>query len=116
MVAVITLGLFMSAFSKFRIRTDCELPLDIFWKYITFSAETIIFLITGLVSGYRIYDCHSPYIGYDDYIKLLLLYCCVLGAKLASVLLLLPLVNSVGQPVKFSEAVLFTYSGARGAV
>ena len=31
LVAVITLGLFMSAFSKIRIRTECEHPLNIFW-------------------------------------------------------------------------------------
>lgn len=106
----------MSANSKIRIRTDCEHPLDIFWRYVTFSAETIIFLITGLVSGYKIYDSHSPNIYQHDYFKLLLLYASVLGAKLAATLILLPLVNKVGAALRLSEAFLFTYSGARGAV
>lgn len=96
LVAVIVLGLFMSAFTKIRIRTDCEHPLEIFWQYVSFSVETIIFLITGLSSGIRIFDQHSPFISHDDYLRLLLLYAYILGARLVAVLVLLPLINSVG--------------------
>ncbi|CAD8177625.1 unnamed protein product [Paramecium octaurelia] len=116
LVAVISLGLFMSAFSKIRIRTEVEHPLQIFWQYTQFANETIIFIITGVTCGYRIFDQNSPYIRRQDYINTLLLYLYILLSKFISVLLLLPTINLYGQQVKMSEAILFSYSGTRGAV
>ena len=65
-IALVTLGLFMSAFGKTRISSEADHAVHTFWfiinyiyvkikiskrKYIVFCAETVIFLLAGILVG-----------------------------------------------------------------
>lgn len=73
-IALVTLGLFMSAFGKTRISSEADHAVHAFWfiiynnkkisyfckifnyfrKYIVFGAETVIFLLAGILVGINV--------------------------------------------------------------
>ena len=50
-LAIVTLGFYMTATGKTRISAESEHAVHHVWSYIGFAAETMIFMITGLVMG-----------------------------------------------------------------
>ena len=53
-LALVALGLYMTRSGKTRISAESEHSVHHVWGYIGFIAETIIFILTGLILGERI--------------------------------------------------------------
>lgn len=55
-MALVSLGLFMAAFGKTRISAEADHAVHTFWKFIVYCAETVIFLVAGILVGTRVLD------------------------------------------------------------
>lgn len=53
-ISVITMGIYMSATGKTKIKSDADFALKTFWKHSVTIAETIIFLLCGILMGMQI--------------------------------------------------------------
>jgi NhaP-type Na+/H+ or K+/H+ antiporter len=52
-LAIVAFGLYMSNIGKTRISTESEHAVHHVWGFIGFVAETVIFILTGLIMGQR---------------------------------------------------------------
>lgn len=52
-LALVALGLYMTRSGKYRISAESEHAVHHVWGYIGFVAETVIFILTGLIMGQR---------------------------------------------------------------
>ena len=50
-LALVAMGLYMTNRGRVGISTESEEAIHAIWSYIGFAAETLIFLLTGLVLG-----------------------------------------------------------------
>ena len=50
-LAIVTMGLYMTNVGKTEISTESDQSIHAIWKYIGFTAETLIFILTGFVLG-----------------------------------------------------------------
>jgi NhaP-type Na+/H+ or K+/H+ antiporter len=50
-LGVICLGLFWSAFGKTKIRPESEHAVHTVWSFVQYSADTLIFLLVGIIVG-----------------------------------------------------------------
>lgn len=53
-VALVSLGLFLSNFGKTKISKEAHHTVQTFWKYIVYAAESTIFLLAGLLVGVKV--------------------------------------------------------------
>ena len=53
-MALVSLGLFMSIFGKTQISKEAEHTVHIFWKYIVYIAESTMFLLAGILVGVKV--------------------------------------------------------------
>ena len=73
-LAMVALGLYMTKTGKNRISSASEHALHHIWSYIGYIAETLIFLLTGVIVAVKVF-IEDSVIGIDDWWKLLILYC-----------------------------------------
>lgn len=52
-ISLVSLGLFMAAFGKTKIAAEADHSLKAFWKYVVYCAETVIFLLAGVLVGIK---------------------------------------------------------------
>ena len=57
-LALVTMGLYMTNVGKTQISSESEASIHAIWSYIGFMAETLIFLLTGVVLGGEFVDEH----------------------------------------------------------
>jgi NhaP-type Na+/H+ or K+/H+ antiporter len=69
-LAIVALGLYMTRSGKLRISAESEHSVHHVWGYIGFVAETVIFILTGLIMGQRAVS--DTVIGGWDVFKLVL--------------------------------------------
>ena len=50
-LALVTMGLYMTNVGKTQISSESDEAIHSIWHYIGFMAETLIFLLTGIVLG-----------------------------------------------------------------
>jgi len=50
-LAIVFLGLYMTNTGKTRISAESEHAVHNVWSYIGFVAETVIFILTGIIMG-----------------------------------------------------------------
>ena len=55
-LAIVALGLYMTNTGKTRISVESEHAVHHVWGYIGFVAETLIFILSGLILGVRMFD------------------------------------------------------------
>lgn len=55
-LAIVTLGIYMSAVGKRKIYPESEHDLHSVWSYIQYSSETLIFVLTGIIVGVKMID------------------------------------------------------------
>ena len=53
-LALASMGLYMAAFGKTRISPEAKETVHYFWKYIIYVAETIIFVVAGIIVGGKV--------------------------------------------------------------
>jgi len=75
-LALVALGLFMTKSGKTRISAESEHAVHHVWGYIGFMAETLIFILSGIIMGERA-TADDNLIGAKDYAKLFGVYVCL---------------------------------------
>lgn len=69
-LALVAFGLYMTNSGKTKISAESEHAVHHVWGYIGFVAETLIFILSGIIMGERA-SADDNLIGYKDYIKLI---------------------------------------------
>lgn len=113
-LAIVSLGLYMTNTGKTRISAESEHAVHHVWSYIGFMAETIIFVISGIIMGRRASE--DSFITGKDYGLLFGTYIGVHIIRFACILLFWPLMMKIGYGMTFRQLILCAYAGLRGAV
>lgn len=115
-LAVCTLGLYMSTRGKAKISPFAIEGLHEFWKYASYVAETIIFVIIGIVLGGTVILGEQSVIDYTDWLKLLGFFLILNAVRLIMMLISWPFLQLSGYPVNWKSLLICTYAGLRGGV
>jgi len=114
-LTIVAMGLYMSNIGKTSISTESEHALHHVWGFIGFVAETVIFILSGIILGQRsMEDCHL--ITYIDYLKLLGIYVCLHFVRFFMILVFWPILRKIGYGMSFKQVLVVSYAGLRGAV
>jgi NhaP-type Na+/H+ or K+/H+ antiporter len=114
-IALVSLGLYMAAFGKTRISSEVDSYVEGFWSYAVFCAETIIFVLAGILVGTKVFTIAS-HITEDDLYKLLILYVCMVFARFISIAFFMRVLPHLGYGLTWKEVYVLTYGGLRGAI
>ena len=110
-LALVAMGLYMTNRGRTRISTESEETIHAIWSYIGFVAETLIFLLTGIVLGGKLVDIEPIW-----FLQLIGLYIVLHIIRFVGLLITFPLMRRTGYTFDIKQAVLVSYSGLRGAV
>lgn len=114
----------MSYSGKTSISTESFHALHHIWGYVGFAAETIIFVLSGIIIGDRIVHDqfqvsdpeNSPAISFIDIWKVIAGYILLHLIRFLMILLFWPILRKIGYGMTFNQVLLGTYAGLRGAV
>ena len=112
-LALVAMGLYMTNRGYTGISTESEKAIESIWHYIGFAAETLIFMLTGIVLGGEFVTDKFEPIWIP---QLFALYICLHIIRFLGLFMLLPLMRLTGYTFNMSQVFLLTYSGLRGAV
>jgi len=113
-IAIVVMGLYMTNIGKTRISSGSTHAVHHVWSYIGFIAETVIFIVSGIIMGQKAW--HDNEIGTEDYVKLLGIYVVLHFIRFFCILLFWPCLRKMGYGMSFKQVILCTYAGLRGAV
>lgn len=114
-LAIVAFGLYMSKSGKISISANSEHSLHNVWGYIGFLAETVIFILSGLIIGERL--TQKAHTLKAVHIRDILLDWPLLHIIRFSIMLLFwPITRRIGYGQSFKEIVLCSYAGLRGAI
>ena len=113
-LAIVTLGLYMSAVGKRKIYPESEHDLHSVWSYIQYSCETLIFVLTGIVVGVKMVS-ESTITGWD-WLKMLIFWVLMIAVRAIMVLTFLPILKGSGYGITKKEIIVLIYGGLRGAL
>ena len=88
-LALVAFGLYMTNSGKTKISPESEHAVHHVWGFIGFVAETLIFVLSGIIMGERA-SADDNLIGYQDYIKLLFAYIILHFIRFFCILLFYP--------------------------
>jgi NhaP-type Na+/H+ or K+/H+ antiporter len=114
-LALVSLGLYMTKSGKTRISAESEHSVHHIWGYLGFIAETTIFILTGVIMGDRASHEENS-IGLEDYLKMVVSYIILHFIRFFCILVCWPILMRMGYGMTFKEVVLCSYAGLRGAV
>ncbi|MCD7454418.1 Son of sevenless 1 [Datura stramonium] len=116
-LTVMTLGMFYSAVAKTAFKGESQQSLHHFWEMVSYIANTLIFILSGVViaegilSGDNIFKIYDNLWGY-----LILLYVLILVSRAVVVGVLYPFLRYFGYGLDLKEAFILVWGGLRGAV
>ena len=117
-MALVSMGLYMAAFGRTKFTTEARERVHHIWKVYVFVAETIIFILGGVIVGQK--SLNNPQlidlIGVKEILMLFGLYICMCLARLTSIAVFMPKLKKLGYGLKWIEVLALTYGGLRGAV
>ena len=113
-ISLVALGLFMAAFGRTKISSESEHAVHTFWRYAVYCAETIIFLLAGLIIGAKMLSGDPvpgalPITGLD-FLKLLALYVCMMICRFLSIAVFMPLLKRHGYGLNWKEVRLLIHN------
>ncbi len=109
-LGLVTLGLAMGGVGKTRISPEVEKFLHEFWELFAFIANTLIFIIVGVVIA------QQTTITGKNILVLLILYAGVHIVRAIVILIFYPVMKRAGYGLPFKDAVVLWYGALRGAV
>ncbi|HKL66401.1 MAG TPA: cation:proton antiporter [Bacteroidales bacterium] len=109
-LGLVALGLTMASVGKTRISPEVEKFLHDFWELFAFIANTLIFLIVGVVIA------KQAAITGSNILVLIILYIGVHMIRAAVIALFYPVMKKTGYGLTFKDAVVVWYGALRGAV
>ncbi|XVE85547.1 hypothetical protein DITRI_Ditri17bG0099000 [Diplodiscus trichospermus] len=116
-LAVMTLGMFYAAVAKTAFKGDGQQSLHHFWEMVAYIANTLIFILSGVViaegilGNDKIFEDNGNSWGY-----LILLYVFVQLSRCIVVGALYPFLRYFGYGLDLKEATILIWAGLRGAV
>ncbi|CAM9338058.1 unnamed protein product [Discosporangium mesarthrocarpum] len=113
-LAIVFGGLYMSFYGRPRISPSVQEPLHSFWSLWGYMANTAIFFIAGLEVAQEALGKDTP-ITWEDWGYLLLLYGVVHVVRALNMATFYPVLKR-GYGTDWSQLVVLTYAGLRGAV
>jgi len=114
-LALVALGLFMSAYGQTKIDIDAKEALHAVWSWVQYTCETLIFLLTGLLIGYEVLVKEST-IEAMDWVKMIFFYIFMIGARAAMVFAFYPLLKRHGYGLTGREFIVLVWGGLRGSL
>lgn len=110
-LAVVTLGLLFAGVGRTRISPEVGHFLHQFWSLAAYLANTLIFILVGVVIALR-----TDWGDAEAWGMLALVYAAIHVARLAAVGVLYPFLRAIGYGLGGRDAVVLTWGGLRGAV
>ncbi|WJX46913.1 Son of sevenless 1 [Trifolium repens] len=115
-LTVMSLGMFYSAFARTAFKGESQQSLHHFWEMIAYIANTIIFILSGVVIAEGILGDGTVFSHGKSWIYLFLLYAYVQVSRCIVVGALFPFLRYFGYGLDWKEAIILIWSGLRGAV
>jgi len=112
-LALVSLGIYTSHFGKPRLDKHSSHAIHTTWSYIGFCAETIIFMLAGLIMAKAAHEREDVW---TDIFKTIGLYALLHLIRFICLFVSLPVMRKMGYPMNLSHVALLSYSGLRGAV
>ncbi len=110
-VALVALALMFSTVGRMRISPEISHFLHQFWEMMTYIANTLIFLIVGIIIiTYATFD------SLELWIILGVLYVLLMLIRAVSVWMLMPILKHIGVGITPQKATVLVWGGLRGAV
>ncbi|GAB4283768.1 MAG: hypothetical protein Kow0068_08710 [Marinilabiliales bacterium] len=109
-LALVALGLAMAGVGKTRISPEVEHFLHEFWELASFFANTLIFIIVGVVISQRTEFTAS------DFIILAIVYVGLHIVRFIMLIIFYPLMRKIGYGINMKETVVLWYGALRGAI
>ena len=118
-LALVGLGLWMNKEGQTRISAESEHALHHVWGYIGFMAETVIFILSGVIMGLRLSEgnaCHEHAVTAEDFGKVFANYALLHVIRFVMIASFWPILRKLAYGMDFSHVILCSYAGLRGAV
>ncbi|KAJ6806539.1 sodium/hydrogen exchanger 8 [Iris pallida] len=116
-LTVMTLGMFYAAVAKTAFKGDGQQSLHHFWEMVAYIANTLIFILSGVVIAQGVLDNASHFERHGtSWGYLILLYVFVQLSRIIVVGSLYPFLRYFGYGLEWKEAIILVWSGLRGAV
>jgi NhaP-type Na+/H+ or K+/H+ antiporter/CRP-like cAMP-binding protein len=109
-LALVAFGLIMASYGRTKISPEVQHFLHEFWELAAFIANTLIFLIVGVVIAVR------TVFTFNDFIVLGLLYIGIFIIRAIVIALFYPLMKKFGYGITKNEASVLWYGALRGAI
>ncbi|DBB05081.1 TPA: hypothetical protein ACH3X3_010345 [Trebouxia sp. C0006] len=110
----------MAFFGWSLLHKDVQDPVTVCWEVIEYFANTLIFVISGVIIAGRIYAGHqdsSPHILTGmDYAWAVALWLLLLVVRVISIILFWPILARTGSGINLRSAAATAWSGIRGFV
>ena len=110
-VSLVVLGLMFSTLGRTRISPEVTHFLHQFWEMMAYMANTLIFLIVGIVVVLHV-NFNNPRM----WAELGTLYILLLLIRTSSVIVLMPILKRIGVGITRQKATVLIWGGLRGAV
>jgi len=109
-LGIFGLGITMASVGKTRISPDVYKFLHEFWELAVYLANTLIFIIVGVVIATRVHFSAA------DFVVLIILYIGIHVARAIMIAVLYPVMKRSGYGMTFKDSVVVWYGALRGAV
>ena len=102
----------MARQGKSQISSESEHSLHSVWATIGFYAETVIFVLAGLMIGLK----NNEVLKWENVGKTMILYVILHIIRFTCLVTLLPFLNCTGYPMDVRHCALMTWGALRGAL
>ena len=110
-VALVALALMYSTLGRTRISPEISHFLHQFWEMLSYLANTLIFLIVGIVI-----ITHTKFDTPKLWVILIVLYLFLMVIRAVTVAVLMPILERIGVGITREKAAVVVWGGLRGAV
>ncbi|MES1911397.1 MAG: hypothetical protein MHM6MM_003832 [Cercozoa sp. M6MM] len=120
-LAVVTLGMFLAKY-RATISADVEHHVHGVWETLSFMANTLIFVLSGVIVAQRLWfdEAVEEVVDINDFLLTLALYAWLHLSRVVTVATMWPLMNwcgsSSGYRFDWREGVVISFGGLRGAI
>lgn len=113
-LGLLAMGLYMSAWGKITISHESEHQMHVIWKFLSYIAETLLFMLSGIIIGAKIFTDST--ISGSDWGKQFAFLGLMEINRALMVLFLYPSLYWWGYRVSWRQAVVMTHAGLRGSI
>lgn len=109
-IALVAFGLTIAYVGKPRLKPQANIFMGSFWELLTYIANTLIFIIVGIVIAEKV-D-----FSWSHCVILLLVYIALNIIRYITIMMLYPIMKRSGYGLNKKESIILTWGGLRGAL